>query len=86
MTEVFPTVIRGIAIGAASTCARVSSGLSPVLILYFEANSMNPLLPIVACLVIAGAISHGLPETLHKDMPDFISEEKILSNSPSSDA
>jgi hypothetical protein len=47
ITEIFPTVIRDIAFGASSFSARISSGLSPFVILLFRQMSLNPLISIL---------------------------------------
>jgi hypothetical protein len=78
ITEVFPTVIRDIAFGASSFCARISSGLSPFVILVFREIGMNPLISILGAAILASTVSWWLPETLNKPMPDYIKEEREL--------
>jgi MFS family permease len=76
ITEMFPTVIRDIAFGGASFCARVSSCTSPAVIAMCDYIGMNPLITIIPPLLFACILNWWLPETLHKDMPDYIPEER----------
>lgn len=76
ITEIFPTVIRDVAFGAASTFARVAAATCPFMIQLFVEFEMNPLICIIPCIILATLTSWKLPETIHKDMPDYILEEK----------
>lgn len=72
--ELFPTVVRNIGVGSASTIARVGSMMAPFVA---TLNSVSPCLPPVIFGVMplaAGMLVFMLPETLHRELPDTIAE------------
>lgn len=72
--ELFPTVVRNSAMGLGSMCARTSSALTPLIILF---DSFDPKLPSIIFAVIAlisGFFVLFLPETLNKPMPQSIED------------
>lgn len=74
--EQFPTVIRNVALGAASMSARVGGILAPLLIhskLTEKFNFLPPLVFGVAAL-IGGLLSTLLPETNNMQLPDTIED------------
>lgn len=74
--EQFPTVIRNVALGAASMSARIGGILAPLLIhskLTEKFNFLPPLVFGIAAL-IGGILSTLLPETNHMQLPDTIED------------
>nr|CAD7456248.1 unnamed protein product [Timema tahoe] len=72
--EQFPTVIRNVALGASSTCARVGGILAPYVNLLADYWQPLPLLIFGVLALTAGLFSLLLPETLDKKLPDTIEE------------
>lgn len=72
--EQFPTVIRNVALGAASTAARVGSILAPYINLLGEYWKPLPLIIFGATAFIGGLLSLLLPETLNKQLPETIAD------------
>ncbi|XP_068085602.1 organic cation transporter protein [Anabrus simplex] len=72
--EMFPTVIRNIAVGMGATCARFGSLVSPYIFLL--AAYWHPLPQVIfgVQLLLAAIMTFGLPETLHKELPDTIEQ------------
>ncbi|XP_047110116.1 organic cation transporter protein-like [Schistocerca piceifrons] len=72
--EQFPTVIRNVALGASSTCARVGGILAPYVNLLAEYWQPLPLLIFGALSLAAGVTALLLPETMNQKLPDTIAE------------
>lgn len=72
--EQFPTVVRNIGIGAASTSARIGGILAPYTLLLGDHWRPLPLLIYGALALCGGLLSLLLPETLNKKLPDTIEE------------
>lgn len=73
--ELFPTNVRNVAVGTASTFARVGSISAPYIVDLLGAD--NPALPVIIFgifSVSAGLLSLMLPETLNKVLPESVSE------------
>ncbi|XP_060070481.1 organic cation transporter protein-like [Ylistrum balloti] len=77
--ELFPTVIRNSAMGAASFCARVGGMLSPYIVDLVESveGDVGRALPMVVFglgAIISGLLAFCLPETLHENLPETIAD------------
>ena len=75
-SELFPTVIRSVAFGACSTVSRVSSMLAPFMVEIGLMLKLDPLVVVLFLLCLIVTISFKIPETLNRDLPDYIEEEK----------
>ncbi|XP_038048377.1 organic cation transporter protein-like [Patiria miniata] len=73
-SELYPTVIRGIGLGASSMVARVSGVLCPIILILGKYWQPLPLCVFGGSSVLAGMLSLMLPETLGRDMPDTIQD------------
>ncbi|KAJ9601405.1 hypothetical protein L9F63_000429, partial [Diploptera punctata] len=76
--EQFPTVVRNIGIGAASTSARIGGILAPYTLLLGDHWRPLPLLIYGALALTGGILSLMLPETLNKKLPDTIQEGELF--------
>ncbi|PNF24518.1 Organic cation transporter protein [Cryptotermes secundus] len=76
--EQFPTVVRNIGIGAASTSARIGGILAPYTLLLGDQWRPLPLLIYGALALCGGLLSLLLPETLNKKLPDTIEEGEMF--------
>jgi MFS transporter, OCT family, solute carrier family 22 (organic cation transporter), member 4/5 len=76
--EQFPTVIRNVGLGAASTSARVGGILAPYFILLADIWRPLPMLIFGAMAFAGGLLSSLLPETHDKKLPDTIAEGEIF--------
>lgn len=74
-SESFPTVIRSVAFGACSAAARISGMMAPAIVELGLEYEIDPLLIVFVVLVLMTVVSFKTPETLNKDLPDFIPEE-----------
>ncbi|XP_058118107.1 organic cation transporter protein-like [Anopheles ziemanni] len=72
--EQFPTVIRNVALGAASTSARVGGILAPYFNLLGDYWQPLPLLIFGALAFIGGVLSLLLPETHNQKLPETIAD------------
>lgn len=72
--EQFPTVIRNVALGAASTAARVGSIMAPYINLLSEYWQPLPLIIFGVIAFLGGIFSLLLPETLNKQLPESIAD------------
>ncbi|XP_034238416.1 organic cation transporter protein [Thrips palmi] len=91
--EQFPTVIRNVGLGAASTSARVGGVLAPYFNLLADYWRPLPLLIFGSLALISGCLALLLPETLNKKLPETIADgeqfgKKVKSpkHSPSAEA
>lgn len=76
--EQFPTVIRNVGLGAASTFARVGGILAPYFNLLADIWRPLPLLIFGAMAFAGGLLSLLLPETMNKKLPETIAEGEIF--------
>lgn len=72
--EQFPTVIRNVGLGAASTAARVGGILAPYVNLLADYWKPLPLLIFGVLAFIGGLLSLYLPETHNKKLPETIAD------------
>ncbi|XP_069101860.1 organic cation transporter protein-like [Argopecten irradians] len=77
--ELFPTVIRNSAMGAASFCARVGGMLSPYIVDLVESvnGDLGRALPMVVFglgAIVSGLLAFSLPETLRENLPETIED------------
>jgi MFS transporter, OCT family, solute carrier family 22 (organic cation transporter), member 4/5 len=77
-TEQFPTVIRNVGLGAASTSARIGGILAPYCLLLADIWRPLPLMAFGALAFAGGLLSLMLPETHKKKLPDTIAEGEIF--------
>jgi OCT family organic cation transporter-like MFS transporter 4/5 len=73
-TEQFPTVIRNVALGACSTCARVGGILAPYFNLLGDFWKPLPYIIFGTMAVTGGLLSLMLPETVNKNLPETIQD------------
>lgn len=90
--EQFPTVIRNVGLGAASTSARVGGVLAPYFNLLADYWRPLPLVIFGSLALLSGCLALLLPETLNKKLPETIKDgerfgkkEKKMSTSPRKD-
>jgi len=73
--ELFPTIVRNVAVGTASTFARIGSMSAPYIVdLLGASHAAIPVIIFGICSVVAGLLSLMLPETLNKKMPETVAE------------
>uniref|UniRef100_A0A069DW20 Putative synaptic vesicle transporter svop n=1 Tax=Panstrongylus megistus TaxID=65343 RepID=A0A069DW20_9HEMI len=72
--EQFPTVIRNVGLGAASTFARVGGILAPYANIMAEVWTPLPLIIFGALALSSGTLALALPETLNKKLPETIED------------
>ncbi|CAB4070220.1 SLC22A4_5 [Lepeophtheirus salmonis] len=73
--ELFPTPVRNVAVGAASTFARIGSMIVPYIVdLLGAAHAAIPVIIFGIVSFTAGLFSLMLPETLNKKMPESVAE------------
>uniref|UniRef100_A0A8C7P2V3 Major facilitator superfamily (MFS) profile domain-containing protein n=1 Tax=Oncorhynchus mykiss TaxID=8022 RepID=A0A8C7P2V3_ONCMY len=77
-TELFPTVVRNMALGATSMASRVGSTVSPYIAYMGTYNKILPYILMGGTTVIAGVLSLLLPETKGEQLPEFINQVKPL--------
>merc|ERR1711862_186514 len=73
--ELFPTPVRNVAVGGASTFARIGSMSAPYIVDIL--GKVSPGIPAVifgAFSVIAGLLALLLPETLNKELPETVAD------------
>lgn len=74
--EQFPTVIRNVGLGAASTAARIGGIIAPFLNLLSDVWKPLPMIIFGALAFTGGILSLSLPETLNKKLPETIQDGK----------
>lgn len=86
-SELFPTVVRNVAIGSCSTCARVGSIVAPFVRELGKATHSSVPNAIYACLAISSSLlALLLPETNNKKIADTLEEgERFGSKEDDSD-
>ncbi|KAG8223524.1 hypothetical protein J437_LFUL002574 [Ladona fulva] len=72
--ELFPTVIRNAAVGAASMCARIGSMTAPFITTLDSVSEYIPPLILGIFPLVAGLLALMLPETLNERLPDTLQE------------
>ncbi|QQP56942.1 Organic cation transporter proteinlike [Caligus rogercresseyi] len=73
--ELFPTPVRNVAVGAASTFARIGSMVVPYIVdLLGAAHAAIPVIIFGIVSFTAGLFSLMLPETLNKQLPESVAE------------
>merc|ERR1719507_125041 len=73
--ELFPTSVRNVAVGAASTFARVGSMSAPYIVdILGNIHAGIPAIIFGIAATLAGLCSLMLPETLNRKMPDSVAE------------
>ena len=73
--ELFPTNVRNVAVGTASTFARIGSMSAPYIVDLLGAVHASIPVIIFGCFsVAAGLLSLMLPETLNKKMPETVAD------------
>ncbi|XP_071114400.1 organic cation transporter protein-like [Haliotis cracherodii] len=78
-SELFPTVVRNVAVGASSSWARVGGMIAPYVadagkLVGGDFGRALPLLVFGAASVVAGLLALLLPETLNRDLPETIED------------
>ncbi|XP_038044456.1 organic cation transporter protein-like [Patiria miniata] len=77
--EIFPTMLRNIATGSASTFGRISGIVAPFIVYLQEVRSFLPML-IFGCLsLVACSLVFMLPETKNKPLPETYEDANKLS-------
>ncbi|XP_026672740.1 organic cation transporter protein-like [Ceratina calcarata] len=76
--EQFPTVIRNVGLGASSTFARIGGVIAPYVILLSKIWMPLPFLIFGSCVLLGGALSLLLPETLNKKLPESIQDGELF--------
>ncbi|CAK8684124.1 organic cation transporter protein-like [Clavelina lepadiformis] len=76
--ELYPTVVRGNALGIGSMAARIGSIASPYIIFLQDYVSWLPTTVFGSLSVIAGILGIFFPETMNKTMPQTIPEAELF--------
>jgi len=75
VAELFPTPVRNVALGGASTFARVGSMMAPFIVdILGNISAGIPALIFGIFSVLAGLVSIMLPETLNKKLPETVED------------
>ncbi|KAI1902936.1 hypothetical protein AGOR_G00021430 [Albula goreensis] len=82
-SELFPTVVRNMAMGTCSMAARISTIISPFVIYLGSYFKYLPYIVIGSLTVFAGMICFLLPETFKKVLPEMVDEMQRLKGLPS---
>ncbi|XP_030649714.1 solute carrier family 22 member 5-like [Chanos chanos] len=77
-SELFPTVIRNMAMGTCSMAARIGTIISPFIIYLGNLYKYLPYLLIGGLAVFSGLLCFLLPETFGRDLPETMSEMQNL--------
>merc|ERR1712110_260243 len=81
--ELFPTPVRNVAVGGASTFARVGSMSAPYIVdILGRLNAGIPTVIFGAASIIAGLLSLLLPETLNKKLPETVADVERCKEGP----
>ncbi|XP_067103419.1 organic cation/carnitine transporter 2-like [Osmerus mordax] len=78
MMELFPTVVRNMALGATSMASRVGSTVSPYIAFMGTYNKFLPFILMGGATLMIGLLSLWLPETKGEELPEFIHQVKPL--------
>ncbi|XP_014275934.1 organic cation transporter protein isoform X1 [Halyomorpha halys] len=76
--EQFPTVIRNVGLGAASTFARIGGILAPYVNIMAELWTPLPLIIFGVLSLVSGLSALILPETLNKTLPETIEDGELF--------
>ncbi|XP_046374361.2 organic cation transporter protein-like [Haliotis rufescens] len=79
--ELFPTVVRNSGMGGSSVSGRIGGIISPyiadlVVLVDGDISSALPLIVFGVLTLMAGILALGLPETLHRKLPETIEDAK----------
>ncbi|XP_036407737.1 solute carrier family 22 member 4-like [Megalops cyprinoides] len=77
-TELFPTVVRNMGLGATSMASRIGSGTSPYIAHIGKYNKIIPYILMGSITIVTGILSLLLPETKDEELPEHISQVKPL--------
>merc|ERR1711953_1472435 len=81
--ELFPTPVRNVAVGGASTFARVGSMSAPYIVdILGRLNAGIPTVTFGAASIVAGLLSLLLPETLNKKLPETVADVERSKEEP----
>ena len=81
--ELFPTPVRNVAVGGASTFARIGSMSAPYIVdILGRLNAGIPTVIFGAASIIAGLLSLLLPETLNKKLPETVADVERCKEGP----
>jgi len=81
--ELFPTPVRNVAVGGASTFARIGSMSAPYIVdILGRLNAGIPTVIFGAASIIAGLLSLLLPETLNKKLPETVADVERCKDPP----
>lgn len=81
--ELFPTPVRNVAVGGASTFARIGSMSAPYIVdILGKVSPGIPALIFGVSAVAAGAAATQLPETLNKKLPDTVADVEAWGRVP----
>merc|ERR1719323_2857857 len=73
--ELFPTPVRNVAVGGASTFARVGSMSAPYIVdILGRLNAGIPTVIFGVASIVAGLLALLLPETLNKELPETVAD------------
>ncbi|KAK9506077.1 hypothetical protein O3M35_008076 [Rhynocoris fuscipes] len=78
--EQFPTVVRNVGLGAASTFARIGGILAPYVNIMAEVWTPLPLLIFGILALLSGTSALLLPETLNRKLPESIEDGETFGN------
>ncbi|XP_062333074.1 organic cation/carnitine transporter 2-like [Osmerus eperlanus] len=78
MMELFPTVVRNMALGVISMASHVGSTVSPYIAFMGTYNKFLPFILMGGATVMIGLLSLWLPETKGEELPEFIHQVKPL--------
>jgi len=81
--ELFPTPVRNVAVGGASTFARIGSMSAPYIVdILGRLNAGIPTVIFGVTSIIAGLLSLLLPETLNKKLPETVADVERCKEGP----
>uniref|UniRef100_A0A914UKL2 Uncharacterized protein n=1 Tax=Plectus sambesii TaxID=2011161 RepID=A0A914UKL2_9BILA len=74
-SEIFPTVVRGIALGLTVTCSRIGGIMSPIASMFLTDTYRGAVLTAFgAFAVVAALVTLTLPETTNKKLPETLED------------
>ncbi|XP_078581848.1 organic cation transporter protein-like [Branchiostoma floridae x Branchiostoma japonicum] len=75
-TEIFPTVVRNVGVGASSMCARIGAIVAPFVFLLHDVWSPLPYITSGTLALVAAGLVLLLPETLGTKLPQSLQESE----------
>ncbi|XP_078661842.1 organic cation transporter protein-like [Branchiostoma floridae x Branchiostoma belcheri] len=78
-TEIFPTVVRNVGVGASSMCARIGAIVAPFVFLLHDVWSPLPYITSGGVALVAAGLVLLLPETLGTKLPQSLEESENFS-------